>query len=118
MSIRPGAVTSAAVDPARIERDLVRIVRTRSVTGDEGAIKDVMAELMADAGLAVERIWPDPAAIRADPDWPGEEMARTALPIVIGLKFTDFDVTQVLLRWAGFDCGECLPPRRALTMRN
>ena len=27
---------------------------------------------------------PDPAAIRADPDWPGEEMPRTSLPVVIG----------------------------------
>ena len=27
---------------------------------------------------------PDPASVRADRDWPGEEMARTALPVVIG----------------------------------
>ena len=27
---------------------------------------------------------PDPTAVRADPDWPGEEMPRTSLPVVIG----------------------------------
>ena len=32
---------SLAVDPARIERDLVRLVRTRSVTADEEAVQAV-----------------------------------------------------------------------------
>jgi acetylornithine deacetylase len=84
MSVRPGVSPAAAVDPRRIERDLVRLVRTRSVTADEEAAQEVMAELMADAGVAVERMAPDPAAVRADPDWPGEEMARDSLPIVVG----------------------------------
>ena len=35
-------------------------------------------------GMRVEVAQPDPATIRADPDWPGEEMPRTALPVVIG----------------------------------
>ena len=34
--------------------------------------------------MTVEVFHPDPAAIRDDPDWPGEEVARTALPVVIG----------------------------------
>ena len=42
------------------------------------------ADALRELGLAVEVVTPDPAAIRADPDWPGEEMARTALPVVIG----------------------------------
>ncbi len=84
MSIHAGASPWAAVDPARIERDLVRLVRTPSVTANEEAAQDLMAELMDDAGLAVERIAADPAAIRADPDWPGEEMSRETLPIVVG----------------------------------
>jgi acetylornithine deacetylase len=78
------AAIAAAVDPDRVERDLVRLVRTPSVTGDEEAVQELMADLMADAGLAVERIDADPGAIRADPDWPGEEMARDSLPIVVG----------------------------------
>ena len=36
------------------------------------------------SGLAVEVVSPDLASVRADPDWPGEEMARTSLPVVIG----------------------------------
>jgi acetylornithine deacetylase len=34
--------------------------------------------------MAVEVFHPDPAAIREDPAWPGEEVARTMLPVVIG----------------------------------
>ena len=84
MSIGTGAPPSALVDPARVERDLVRLVRTPSVTAGEEAAQDLMAELMADAGLSVERIAADPAAIAADPDWPGQEVARQNLPIVVG----------------------------------
>jgi acetylornithine deacetylase len=84
VSVRTGASAASAVDPARIERDLVRIVRTPSVTADEEAAQDLMARLMADAGLAVERLSPDPVAVRGDPDWPGEEMVRASLPIVVG----------------------------------
>jgi len=36
------------------------------------------------AGMAVEPIFPDPAAIRADPAWPGEETERATLPLIIG----------------------------------
>jgi len=84
MSIGTGASAAAAVDPARIERDLVRLVRTPSVTADEEVVQDVMAELMGEAGLVVERLAPDPAVARTDPDWPGEEMPRDSLPIVVG----------------------------------
>jgi hypothetical protein len=49
----PPAGIAAAVDPARVERDLVRLVRSPSVTGDEAAVQDLMAGLMAEAGLAV-----------------------------------------------------------------
>ena len=47
MSIGTGATLSAAVDPARIDRDLVRLVRTPSVTGDEETVQELMAGLMA-----------------------------------------------------------------------
>ena len=39
---------------------------------------------MRKLGMAVETVNPDLAGIRADPAWPGEEMARTSLPVVIG----------------------------------
>src|SRR6185503_14673081 len=31
-----------------------------------------------------QRLEPDPTEARADPDWPGEEMCRDTLPIVLG----------------------------------
>lgn len=63
---------------------LTRLVRTVSITGDEGAAQDLMAHLLAEAGAAVERLEPDPVAARQDPDWPGQEMPRDRLPIVLG----------------------------------
>ena len=42
------------------------------------------ADALRDLGLRVETLRPDPAAIRADPAWPGEEMSRSSLPVVIG----------------------------------
>ena len=73
-----------AVDAGWTIAALERLVRVPSVTGDEGAVQDAVAELLADAGARVERLDPDPAAARADPDWPGEEMPRDRLPIVLG----------------------------------
>src|SRR5687767_3145790 len=34
--------------------------------------------------METELVRPDPAAIRMDPAWPGEEMPRSSLPVVIG----------------------------------
>ena len=42
------------------------------------------AEALRELGLVVETLLPDLAAIRADPAWPGEEMPRGSLPVVIG----------------------------------
>lgn len=73
-----------AVDGAWAAEALARLVRVPSITGDEGAVQDLVAELFADVGLRVERLEVDPAAARRDPDWPGEEMRRDRLPIVLG----------------------------------
>ncbi len=76
---------AGAVDPVRVAADLGALVRIPSITGTEGAVSAWLADtLEAIPGVAVERLAPDPATIRADPDWPGEEMARSALPIVLG----------------------------------
>jgi len=86
----PGASASlakraaSAVDRERATADLSALVRVPSITGSEEAVQDLVAALMADAGLEVERLSPDPAAIAADPDFPGAEMPRTSLPIVVG----------------------------------
>ena len=73
-----------AIDAAWTTAALERLVRVPSVTGDEGAVQDAVAGLLAEMGTTPERLEPDPAAARADPDWPGEEMPRDRLPIVLG----------------------------------
>src|SRR3954470_10845831 len=55
-----------------------------SVTGSEEGVASWTAAALGDLGLEVETLHPDPATVRADPDWPGEEMARSALPVVVG----------------------------------
>jgi acetylornithine deacetylase len=73
------------VDADRIERDLRSLIRIPSITGSEAAVQDEIERLFIDAGLQTERLEPDPAALaRDDPDWPGAEMARVDLPIVVG----------------------------------
>jgi acetylornithine deacetylase len=73
-----------AVEPVALREELGAIVRIPSVTGSEEAVAADLAGRLASAGVAVETVSPDPAAIRADPAWPGEETSRAALPVVIG----------------------------------
>lgn len=73
-----------SVDRARLIEDLRAMVRIPSITGSEEAVAVWAAEALRGVGLAVEVVRPDPAAVRSDPDWPGEEMPRTSLPVVIG----------------------------------
>ena len=75
---------AAAVDFVGIAEDLAWLVRTRSITGDEDTIQAGLADRLEALGLTVEVFHPDPAAVRGDPDWPGEEVARTSLTVVIG----------------------------------
>ncbi|MEO7663863.1 MAG: ArgE/DapE family deacylase [Candidatus Limnocylindrales bacterium] len=78
------AEVAGRVDGEQAIADLVRLVRTPSVTGDERAAMDIAAELLEGMGLEVERIETDPVAFaRDDPDWPGQEMPRTDLPVVV-----------------------------------
>ncbi len=87
MTGRLSAIEQAAFDsiePARIERDLRTILAIPSVTGEEEAVQAAMAELMDEAGLAVQVVATDPLAFAEDPDWPGSEVDRTTLPVVIG----------------------------------
>jgi acetylornithine deacetylase len=74
----------AEVDRELLIADLQALVRTPSITGSEDAVASWAADALRGLGLAVEVVTPDPTAIRADPAWPGEEMPRTALPVVIG----------------------------------
>jgi acetylornithine deacetylase len=72
------------IDRDRMVADLQALVGIPSITGSEEAVAAWSAAALGAVGLDVEVVSPDPVAIRADPDWPGEEMDRTALPVVIG----------------------------------
>ena len=73
-----------SIDSARIGRELATILAIPSVTGDEEAVQAALVGLMAESGLSVERVATDPLVLAQDPDWPGSEMERTTLPVVIG----------------------------------
>jgi acetylornithine deacetylase len=72
------------IDRAVLVRDLVELVRIPSITGHEEAVAADLADRLRAAGAAVEMLTPDPATIRADPAWPGEETERSSLPVIIG----------------------------------
>nr|MBA2758022.1 ArgE/DapE family deacylase [Chloroflexota bacterium] len=61
-----------------------QLVRIPSITGSEESVAAWAAGTLRDLGLEVVALRPDLAATRADPDWPGEEMTRSVLPVVIG----------------------------------
>ena len=64
--------------------DLQALVRIPSITGSEEAVAAWAADAVRALGMEVDVLTPDPAVIRADPAWPGEEMTRASLPVVIG----------------------------------
>jgi acetylornithine deacetylase len=75
---------AAEVDRERLVEDLRTLVRIPSVTGSEEVVADWAAGALHDLRLTVEVVRPDLETIRADPAWPGEEMPRTSLPVVVG----------------------------------
>ena len=78
------APAAPVIDTQRLLDDLRALIGIPSITGSEERVADWAAEALRELGLDVELITPDAAAIRADPDWPGEEMGRAVLPVVIG----------------------------------
>ena len=81
---RSATTPEAPIDRERLIADLRDLIRIPSITGTEDAVAAWAAAALRDAGLAVDEIAADPVAIRADAAWPGQEMARTSLPLVIG----------------------------------
>lgn len=71
-------------DLDRITEDLSSLIRIPSVTGSERRVQEHMAMLMEEATLEVEWIETDPEQLAADPDFPGIEVPRTDLPVVVG----------------------------------
>ena len=74
----------ADIDRARLVDDLETLVRIESITGSEEVIADWAADALLELGLRVEVVRSDLERLRQDPAWPGEEMPRSTLPIVVG----------------------------------
>ena len=74
----------ADIDRDRLIEDLETLVEIRSVTGSEENVADWAAGALQEVGLRVELVRPDLSVLRSDPAWPGEEMPRQTLPIVVG----------------------------------
>ena len=66
-------------DAAALADDVAALVRVPSVTGDERAALERLAELATALGLRADLHAHDLAALRAHPDHPGEEAARDEL---------------------------------------
>jgi acetylornithine deacetylase len=84
------------IDRARLIDDLETLVRIPSITGSEEIVADWGAGALHELGLVVEVVRPDLDAIRTDPAWPGAEMPRTSLPVVVG-RAGPADGTRLIL---------------------
>jgi acetylornithine deacetylase len=67
------------IDPRALARDAAALVAVPSVTGDERAAFERLAELAAGLGLRADLHEHELAALRAHPEYPGEEAARSEL---------------------------------------
>src|SRR5438309_857393 len=71
--------TSACV---RLAQDLIRVP---SITGDERAVQDLVALMLEEAGLEVDRFDADVSRLKAHPRFPGMEVERSEAVLVAGL---------------------------------
>jgi acetylornithine deacetylase len=72
------------IDRDQLIDDLQTLVRMPSITGSEEIVADWAAGALKGLGLTVEIVRPDLTVFRSDEAWPGEEMPRTSLPVVVG----------------------------------
>ncbi len=66
----------------RLAQDLVRVP---SITGNERAVQDLVALMLEEAGLAVDRFDADLDRLKAHPRFPGMEVERTEAVLVAGI---------------------------------
>ena len=66
----------------RLAQDLVRVP---SITGDERAVQDLVALMLEEAGLEVDRFEADIDRLKAHPRFPGMEVERTEAVLVAGI---------------------------------
>ncbi len=72
------------VDVDRVTEDLSALVAIPSVTGSERRVQEHVAMLLEEATLDVEWIETDPGVLAQHPRFPGIEVPRTDLPVVVG----------------------------------
>lgn len=73
---------TAAAQLDRISDQLARLIAIPSVTGDEAAVQETMAELFAESGMDVVRHDVELDEVAELPGFPGVEVDRATLPIV------------------------------------
>jgi acetylornithine deacetylase len=83
-AIPGGSDLDVEIDVERMIADLRAMIRIPSITGSEGPVVAWAADALRALDLDVTVVTPDLATHRADPAWPGEEMERESLPVVIG----------------------------------
>ena len=66
----------------RLAQDLVRVP---SITGNERAVQDLVALMLEEAGLEVDRFEADVDLLKAHPRFPGMEVERTEAVLVAGI---------------------------------
>ena len=66
----------------RLAQDLVRVP---SITGNERAVQDLVALVLEEAGLSVDRFEADIDRLKAHPRFPGMEVERTEAVLVAGI---------------------------------
>lgn len=66
----------------RLAQDLVRVP---SITGNERAVQDLVALMLEEAGLSVDRFEADIDRLKAHPRFPGMEVERTEAVLVAGI---------------------------------
>jgi acetylornithine deacetylase len=66
----------------RLAQDLVRVP---SITGNERAVQDLVALVLEEAGLEVDRFDADVDRLKAHPRFPGMEVERTEATLVAGI---------------------------------
>ena len=74
-----------ALDPAACVRLAQDLIRVPSVTGDERAVQDLVALMLEESGLEVDRFEADVDRLKAHPRFPGMEVEREAAVLVAGL---------------------------------
>ena len=73
------AALDAAIDPDRLVADICRLVDVASITGDEAAAQQVVADLARELGLVTEIHEEKLDALRSASGYPGEEVTRERL---------------------------------------